>query len=153
MQISLTDAPSASTGAATALTLNLVTPHQPIYAKKVVDKVLLPGEAGEYGVTLGHSPVISQLKAGVVTVIHTSGETEKFFVPGGFALTHANNVTDVSVTECVPISEIDEAAVRTGYANAVAAAGKAADGSAAKAAAQIETTVYSAMIRATGGQP
>lgn len=118
-----------------------------------MDKVLLPGESGEYGVTVGHSPVISQLKPGVVTVIHTNGESEKFFVPGGFALTHADSVTDVSVTECVPVAEIDEAAVRAGYANAVAAAGKAADGSAAKAVAQIETAVYSAMIRATGGQP
>jgi F0F1-type ATP synthase epsilon subunit len=33
--------------------------------------IILPGEGGEYGVTAGHSPIISQLKPGVVSVIHT----------------------------------------------------------------------------------
>ncbi len=42
---------------------------------------------------LGHSPVISQLKPGVVTVVHTAGEVEKYFVPGGFAFTHPDSVT------------------------------------------------------------
>lgn len=57
--------------AATSMTLNLSTPHENIYAAKVVDKVLIPGETGEYGVTVGHSPIISQLKPGVVSVIHS----------------------------------------------------------------------------------
>ena len=52
------------------LVLNFTTPHQPIYSKKVIDKIMLPGESGEYGVTANHSPVISQLAPGVVTVIH-----------------------------------------------------------------------------------
>ncbi len=56
---------------ATSMTLNLSTPHENIYSGKTVDKVLLPGENGEYGVTVGHSPIISQLKPGVVSVIHT----------------------------------------------------------------------------------
>ena len=56
---------------AAVMTLNLSTPHENIYSEKTVDKVLLPGENGEYGVTVGHSPIISQLKPGVVSVIHT----------------------------------------------------------------------------------
>ena len=142
-------AESATGAPATALTLNFSTPHQSVYKGKVVDKVLLPGETGEYGVTVGHSPIISQLKPGVVTVIHTGGETEKFFLAGGFSLTHANSVTDVSVTEAVPLGELDEAAIRTGYAEASKGL-SAADGSVAKASAQIETTVYTALARAVG---
>ena len=131
------------------MTLNLVTPHATLYKGKVVDKVLLPGESGEYGVTVGHSPIISQLKPGVVTVIHTAGEIEKFFVAGGFALTHANSVTDVSVTEAFPLAELDESAIRTGYAEATKGL-SAADGSIAKATAQIEVAAFTSMARAIG---
>ena len=68
---------------------------------------------------------------------------------GGFALTHANSVTDVSVTEAVPIAELDESAIRTGYAEAQKGL-SAADGSVAKATAQIEINVLTAMGRAVG---
>lgn len=44
--------------------------------------------------TKNHSPVIAELKAGVVQIVHETGQApEKFFVSGGFALTHANSVT------------------------------------------------------------
>ncbi len=70
---------------ATSMTLNLSTPHENIYMEKTVDKVLLPGENGEYGVTVGHSPIISQLKPGVVSVIHTEVSTcsRKCLSPAG----------------------------------------------------------------------
>jgi F0F1-type ATP synthase epsilon subunit len=55
----------------TSLIINFCTPHAPVYNKKVVNMVILPGESGEYGVTVGHSPLISLLKPGVVSVIHT----------------------------------------------------------------------------------
>lgn len=142
-------AESSTAAPATALTLNLCTPHQALIKGKVVDKVLLPGETGEYGVTVGHSPLISQLKPGLVTVIHTGGETEKFFVAGGFALTHANSVTDVSVTEAYPLADLDEAAIRAGYAEATKGL-SAADGSVAKATAQVEVTVFTSLARSLG---
>jgi hypothetical protein len=85
-------APAEAAGSS-QLQLNFSTPHTPIHVKKSVSQVLLPGSDGEYGVTAGHSPIISELKPGIVTVIHTGGETEKFFVPGGFALTHPTSVT------------------------------------------------------------
>lgn len=85
---------------------------------------------------------------GIVTVIHTNGTDEKFFVPGGFAMTHANSTTDVSVTEAVPLSELDESAIKSGYSAAVSAAASAADGSVAKATANIQVNVYVALARA-----
>jgi hypothetical protein len=54
------------------MVLNFCTPHQPIFKAKVVDKVMLPGAGGEYGVTAKHIPIISQLQPGVVTVVHVN---------------------------------------------------------------------------------
>lgn len=61
---------SAATSSSSEFIINFVTPHAPIFNKKVVESVILPGAAGEYGVSFGHSPIISQLEPGVVTVIH-----------------------------------------------------------------------------------
>lgn len=63
---------ATTNAAATAMVLNFCTPHTAVYNKKVVDRVILPGEKGEFGVTVGHSPIISQLRAGVVSVVHTN---------------------------------------------------------------------------------
>ena len=60
--------PAAATNS--SLVLNFCTPAAPVYNNKVVNMIMLPGESGEYGVTVGHSPLISQLKPGVVSVIH-----------------------------------------------------------------------------------
>ena len=74
---SFTRSPTAWMAEATATStsssdfiINFVTPHAPIFNKKAVESVILPGAAGEYGVSFGHSPIISQLEPGVVTVIH-----------------------------------------------------------------------------------
>jgi len=120
------------------------------------------GLAGEYGVTKNHSPVISELKAGVVQIVHEpvrayrdgaspkraavalacmlslparrlpdinrlpsnrpppQGQApEKYFVSGGFALTHANSVTDIAVVEAAKLEDIDPEAVPKIYAEAV----------------------------------
>lgn len=52
------------------MTLNFNTPHAAVVNKKLVEQVVLPGAAGVFAVTQGHSPIISQLEPGVVTVVH-----------------------------------------------------------------------------------
>jgi F-type H+-transporting ATPase subunit delta len=87
----MSDAPAAASG---KMTLNFNLPHEKIYAGITVDSVIIPGAAGEYGVTADHTPIVAQMKPGVLTIMHSDGqEPEKFFVPGGFSLTHANSVT------------------------------------------------------------
>lgn len=49
------------------LTVNFCTPHESIFVKKQVEKVTVPGEGGDVGLTFGHSPMICQLKPGVLT--------------------------------------------------------------------------------------
>jgi len=112
--------------------INFCTPHAPVYSNKVVDSVTLPGAAGEYGVSYGHSPIISQLEPGVVSVIHIGGAVEKYFIPGGFAITKADSTTDISVPEAVPMADLDEASIKTCFAEASAAASSSAEGSVAK---------------------
>jgi len=84
------EASSASTG----MTFNFNLPSETIYANAKVDQVIVPGAAGEYGITADHVPVVAQLKPGVLQILHEgSSEVEKYFVPGGFSITHANSVT------------------------------------------------------------
>ena len=48
---------------------------------------------GEYEVTADHVPIVAELKAGMLTIKHGDGEDEKYFVPGGFSLTHEGSTT------------------------------------------------------------
>jgi F-type H+-transporting ATPase subunit delta len=86
-----TEAAGAKSG---LMTLNFNLPHESIYKEVQVSQVIIPGAAGEYGVTADHVPVVAQMKAGVLQIIHEgSSEPEKYFVPGGFSITHPNSIT------------------------------------------------------------
>jgi F0F1-type ATP synthase epsilon subunit len=63
-------AEAAAPGAATTVSLNFCTPHTPIYVKKQVTGILLPGEGGYFGVLPNKPPTIAQLKPGQVTIYH-----------------------------------------------------------------------------------
>jgi F0F1-type ATP synthase epsilon subunit len=78
------------------------------------------------------------------------GNVENYFVSGGFALTHENNVTDISVPEAFLLSDLDENMVKNSLAAAAKTLATEAEGSEAKAVAQIEVDTLSAMARALG---
>ena len=84
---------SEATADATAVTLNLSVPYDSIYHNTPVDSVIIPGTEGEYGITAGHVPYVAQMKPGVLQVLFEGAEAEKYFVAGGYAVTHANSVT------------------------------------------------------------
>lgn len=86
---------AAAAGAPTKVKLNLCLPHETLYENAEVYSVILPGSAGEYGITANHVPYVAQLKPGVVQIMHeeNSPEPEKYFVPGGYALTHEDSST------------------------------------------------------------
>ena len=86
----------ASSGVQTSVTLNFALPHESVYNGASVYQVIIPGVEGEYGVTANHVPYVAQLKPGVLQILHEEtggGESEKYFVAGGYALTHDNSVT------------------------------------------------------------
>ena len=87
---------SSEAAAPTSVTLNFALPHDTIYHGASVYQVIIPGVEGEYGVTANHVPYVAQLKPGVLQILHEEtggGEAEKYFVAGGYALTHENSVT------------------------------------------------------------
>jgi hypothetical protein len=57
---------------------------------------------------------------------------------------------DLSVGEAVKVEDLDEAAVRSGHAQYVAAMNSAAEGSKERAEAQIGVAVHTAMAQALG---
>ncbi|CAN0122685.1 unnamed protein product, partial [Ectocarpus fasciculatus] len=114
-------------------------------------QVIIPGSAGEYGVTAGHSPIVAELKPGVVQVVHEAGqEPENFFVSAGFALTHPTSVTDITAIEAVRVEEIDEGAVKSSYDAAKREMDAATEGSREAAEAQVAVETTKAMAAAIG---
>ena len=109
----------------------------------------MPGVEGEYGITAGHTPVVSQLKPGMVSIVHAAGEeAEKFFVSGGFALTHADSSTDISALEAVKLDDLDLEAIKATFASSKSAFDSAEAGSMAKAEAQVSMETAKAMAAA-----
>ena len=80
---------------ASSVKLSFTLPHEKIYDGVSVHSVIIPGAAGEYGVTANHVPYVAQLKPGVFQIFHeeSTTEPEKYFVAGGYALTHADSST------------------------------------------------------------
>mmetsp|Transcript_15649 Transcript_15649/g.51210 ORF Transcript_15649/g.51210 Transcript_15649/m.51210 type:complete len:151 (-) Transcript_15649:802-1254(-) len=113
------------------LSLSVTAPHEAICFQEAVDSVTLPGASGEYGVTVGHSPMVEELKPGVVSIFRGT-DVEKYFVSGGFAFTDPTK-TDVSVTEAIKLEDFDADKVKAEYAKAKAALDGATDDTKAEA--------------------
>lgn len=145
-----TDAAAAS--APTKVTLNLNTPYESFFKNAQVDLVQIPGLVGEYGVTAGHTPIIAQLKPGVIKVhVEREKDVQSFFTPGGFALTHANSITDIACVELVKVEDIDASAAEAGLNKYKAALAAAAEGSPEKIDAQIGVETHTALLAALAG--
>merc|ERR1712127_21058 len=108
---------------------NFNLPQETLYDGADVTSVIVPGATGEYEVTADHVPIVAELKAGVLTIKHGDGEDEKYFVPGGFSLTHEGSNTDIVCPEAVKLDDLDPAAVSANYEAAKAASAAAEDGS------------------------
>lgn len=79
--------------AAGLMKLNFNLPQETLYDSVSVKSVVVPGATGEYEVTADHVPIVAELKAGMLTINHEDGEEEKYFVAGGFSLTHEGSTT------------------------------------------------------------
>lgn len=79
--------------AAGLMKLNFNLPQETLYDAVNVKSVVVPGATGEYEVTADHVPIVAEMKAGMLTINHEDGEEEKYFVAGGFSLTHEGSTT------------------------------------------------------------
>jgi F-type H+-transporting ATPase subunit delta len=143
---------SSEAAAAFSVKLSSNLPHETIYNGASVFSVIICGSAGEYGVTANHVPYVAQLKPGVLQILHeeTTSESEKYFVAGGFALTHEDSSTDIICPEAVKLDDLDSSVVTKQFDAAKNAFSSTAAGSVEQAEAQIDMEVNRAMGLALG---
>jgi F-type H+-transporting ATPase subunit epsilon len=91
----------------TAFHFELVSPEKLLFSGEV-DSVVVPGVDGQFTVLKDHAPVMTVLKAGVVTIAESASKTEKLFVRGGFADVGAGGFT-ILAEQAIPLAEIDAA--------------------------------------------
>mmetsp|Transcript_30499 Transcript_30499/g.66817 ORF Transcript_30499/g.66817 Transcript_30499/m.66817 type:complete len:158 (+) Transcript_30499:116-589(+) len=95
------------------LLLSMASPSEALYVRKPVESLTVPGTEGTFTVTNNHSLIVSQLKAGVITV-REGGESKDYFISDGFLF--YNHPTDgsgcctaeVSAVEVFPTSALDK---------------------------------------------
>ncbi len=106
-----------------AFHFELVSPEKLIFSGEV-EAVVVPGSEGEFTVLKDHSPLMSTLKPGVVSVESTPGLKTKLFVRGGFADVAPHGLT-ILAEYAIPLEELDSAKLGADI--------KAAEGDIAKA--------------------
>ena len=87
-----------------ALHFELVSPARLLFSGDVAS-VTIPGTEGEMGIFPGHSPVLSTLKPGVVTVYKDGGSSERIFVKGGMVEVNPQGLTLLAEV-AIPMAEV-----------------------------------------------
>jgi len=90
--------------------LEVVTPERRVLEESV-EMVNVPGLNGELGILPGHTPLISQLKTGVLTYVE-DGKSSVLHVSGGFVEVRDDHVSVLAEVAERP-EEIDAASART----------------------------------------
>jgi F-type H+-transporting ATPase subunit epsilon len=84
---------------------DLVSPERLLMSEKVT-QVVVPGSEGQFTVLIGHAPVMTTLRPGVVDVTLASGKHDRIFVRGGFADVNAGGLT-VLAEQAIPLGDLD----------------------------------------------
>lgn len=72
--------------------LEVVTPEKSVVSEDV-QIVMAPGQLGEFGVLVGHTPFLSSLKVGSLRYTDAQGKERYLFISGGFAEALPDKVT------------------------------------------------------------
>ena len=123
----------------------LVSPEKLLLAEEV-DMVVVPGAEGDFGVLVGHAPLISSLRPGVIDTYNGGKVADRIFVAGGFAEVTGERCT-VLAEEAIPVKDIDPANAEERLKVAKEAI-SGADNDTLRNAAEIELTVAEAMLAA-----
>jgi F-type H+-transporting ATPase subunit epsilon len=108
-----------------ALHFELVSPAKLLFSGDVTS-VTLPGSEGEMGIFAGHSPMLSTLRPGFVTVAKEGGAQEKIFVRGGFAEVNPQGLTVLAET-AIASADLSASAMADQISAAEAEVGTAID--------------------------
>ena len=98
-----------------AVAFELVSPEQLLLSDDV-EMVVIPGAEGDFGVLFGHSPVLSNVRPGVIHIFAGGSVQRRIFVAGGFAEVTSERCT-VLADEALPVDDIDTMAVETDLQN------------------------------------
>lgn len=71
---------------------DLVSPERLLMSRDV-EQVVIPGSEGDFAVLVGHAPVLSTLRPGVLEISGGEGEAARVFVRGGFAEVDPQSLT------------------------------------------------------------
>ncbi len=88
--------------------VEIVSPER-LLVSEIAQSVTIPGMEGYFTVLGEHSPLMTTLKPGFITV-NLPGSTQVFFVRGGFADVAPEGLT-VLAEEALPASEFDPASI------------------------------------------
>src|SRR3954468_22486366 len=98
------------------LHFELVSPERLLLSEEV-DLVTVPGKEGEFGVMVGHAPLMATLRPGVIDVQSQGQASQRIFVRSGFAEVTPKGLT-ILATQAVPLAEVDVAMLDKEVANA-----------------------------------
>lgn len=82
--------------------VRIITPLNTLYSDKA-DIVILPGEAGEFGVLANHESTIAALKGGVIKIINDTKEY-KFFILEAIAKVYKNEI-EILAESCIDLAQ------------------------------------------------
>jgi F-type H+-transporting ATPase subunit epsilon len=123
----------------------LVSPER-LLISAPVEMVVVPGAEGDFGVLPGHSPLISTLRPGVITIYENRQPKDAIFVAGGFAEVTPERCT-VLAEQAIRIDEADRTEVEGDLREARAAL-EAASEETERAAARRRVQIFEALIAA-----
>jgi F-type H+-transporting ATPase subunit epsilon len=88
--------------------LEIVTPVKLLFSEST-NMVVIPGGEGDFGVLVGHAPMISQVRAGTIDIYNGDKVSTQIFVEGGIAEVTSKRCI-VLAEEAVMVVDIDKKA-------------------------------------------
>jgi F-type H+-transporting ATPase subunit epsilon len=91
------------------LEIQLVTPERRVLSVQA-DEAIIPGALGLFGVRPGHTPFLSLMEPGVLT-LKEGASAQSYFIGGGFVEV-ANDQVRVMADQAEPVAAIDVSSVK-----------------------------------------
>ena len=113
-----------ASGLNTILAVNLVTPRG-VVAHTDADSVQAPGELGEFELLPGHVPMLTALRAGVLTI--GTKARARYAVSTGYLRVDPNGAVEILVEQAQPAKDVDSEAAKKDLAAAEAELAKWGD--------------------------
>lgn len=103
-----------STGKGSNLYLTVSSSSESIFRNKIIKRASFPGTEGYFTVTNNHSPLVTLLRNGIITVEFDDKEQKKFFISDGIFIykksndSNSSNNAEVVGVEIVPLEYLDK---------------------------------------------